>query len=158
MLGVLLEGGSLQTVLSFWHAVLRCRAVLHGGFHFHDREDMISHLLRLVQHPWLSGSIPGASSRERRAQRARAPPAVPEGVTLYRCDGASRGQGRSGDLGRGSFGAIRYECGRIVGRYAACLGDATNNEAEYAGVLSCLTVGTSCIAGHWTRGCSATHC
>ena len=58
---------------------------------------------------------------------------------LYRCDGASRGQGRARAAdGEAYFGAVGIVDGHVVGKRAGQLGQESNNIAEYAGALACL--------------------
>jgi ribonuclease HI len=62
-------------------------------------------------------------------------PNLPGDSLVYYFDGASRKAegGRSA-----SFGALLRVDGVTVARYAVYLGDRTNNEAEYAGILAVL--------------------
>ena len=125
-----MHGDDLQTLLSWWHAILRARRAIVSGFNFSGNADLVNHILRLVQHPWLSAAVPGSTSAERRAQRIREPEPVPDGVVLYRCDGASRNNGDQDGLVEASCGCVRFVGGVPEGRCARRLGPLTNNQAE----------------------------
>jgi ribonuclease HI len=137
-LAVTMNGEELQMTYAFLHAVLRARAALQRGLVFHGRRDLEGYICSLVEHPWLGAAFVSQTKRERRSARA-SPPAAPDaGTVLYRCDGASRGQGRPDADREASFGAIRMQDGIVQGRYARRIGDESNNVAEYTGALVCL--------------------
>ena len=85
--------------------------------------------------------MPTKNRRERRATRLREPDLHPD-TTVYRSDGACRGQGRIGILLAGWGAAVWAETpdGRAVGAPLASSNGtmhagATNNTAEYRGLL-----------------------
>lgn len=137
MLETPLGGDSLQTVAAFWHALLKARAALAKGLSFNSQANLQRYFFRCMQHPWLLGGTASLTKRERRSRRVAPPQPLEDGTMLYRSDGACRRQGNTGDR-QASFGAIRWEGSRVVGRKALPLGDSTNNAAEYYGLIACL--------------------
>ena len=57
---------------------------------------------------------------------------------VYRSDGAARGQGARGSTGDASYGAVRIVNGSVVGQCGGLLQEATNNVAEYCGMIACV--------------------
>eukprot|EP00959_Pyramimonas_sp_CCMP1952_P060104 1255836-Pyramimonas_sp.AAC.1 len=86
-LSLQLHGAQLQSIAALLFAVGRARWAMRRGRRF----DLVQRLLRLVEHPWLSGSEGAHCRQERRARRARRPPEDEHAVTC-RSDGAARGQ------------------------------------------------------------------
>ena len=91
-----------------------------------------------MQHLWLLSASPSLTKKERRERRCKPPTRPGQGVVLYRCDGAARVPRNAGDAVRATCSGIRWEAGRITGSVAVSLGEATNNESEYEGLLLCL--------------------
>ena len=97
---------------------------------------MLRHVRRLSEDPWLTGRPHELTRSERRGVRARVAPTFEPGWTIYASDGAARQQGATGQR-QSSCGSVRFHAGerRVVACCGTFLGDVTNNEAEYAGVL-----------------------
>ena len=141
MLQCHMDGEQIRSMLSFMHALLRVRRQLATGRNHHNMQDMIAHFRRLIENPWLAWSGAISTRKERRQRRARnsVPPTVLQGEILYQSDGAARGQGRTGSgVGQASYGAVCLVSGEVVGRCARCVGEASNNYAEWLGLLACL--------------------
>ena len=134
-----LEGGrELQQMLAYLNAVVRCRSLIIRGYSFRGLEDIVNHLRRLSDDPWLVGSPLMHDRSERRRLRAL-PPIVRPGWVVYASDGAARGQG-SGHVRGASSGAVRYilDSQLVAASCGRSLGDVSNNVAEYSGVLDAL--------------------
>ncbi len=108
-------------------------------------EDILRDLvIKCLECPWLVGCLPTSDRRERRMARLRSPIASP-GATIYRSDGASRGQGR-GEQSEAGWGAACWmptDSGIGEGApFATCFGylgpGISNNVAEYVGLSECL--------------------
>jgi ribonuclease HI len=66
-------------------------------------------------------------------------------MAFYECfvDGASRGQGNTGDeshYGHGAIGVLIYRNKKMVGNYTRLLGRRSNNQAEYEAILHAVTI------------------
>ena len=132
-----MDGEQCRTVAAVVHAVLRCRSFLIRGLSFGSTERVVEHVLQLVQHPWIACASRTNTRAQRSLLRGRCPPPEFTGAVVYRSDGAARGQGRGGTrTGSASFGAVRLMDGVVVGRCGMVVGDATNNVAEYMGMLA----------------------
>lgn len=135
-----LGGETVQLLLGTLTAIWRLRDLARGGFELGDDVAFRDNLRSLITCPWLMGSEGRTLCRkERRALNLRAPRPVPAGWVLYRSDGASRRQGLGG-FGEAGWGAAVW-----VGRAAeptatsrGYLGTASNNVAEYRGLLACM--------------------
>ena len=90
--------------------------------------DILSHVRGLIAHK--------TSKSERRQRRMQVLDHIPD-CAVYFSDGASR---IANDIEerRGSYGAIVLVNGTVLGRVAVYLGDVSNNEAEYEGVVSAI--------------------
>ena len=112
----------LNTVV--WHV----RCVIAMGHHFSGLDELVEHMIR-------SCSDPIFHKRTQKRRRPLEPPAVPEHAVLYKSDGAARGQGQRGEVKSGA-GAVFYGTGASVEAWVCtCLGDMSNNVAEYIGAL-----------------------
>ena len=89
------DGAAVAAVLAFFRAVWDVRGVCRRGLGFSDYEELRELILTSVRCPWLTQSCLTKSKKERRADRVRDPQPAPA-VTIYRSDGASRGQGGGG--------------------------------------------------------------
>ena len=136
-MNVTMTGEQLQAVTALLFAVNRVRWVLQRGCRFHDKQDMMRHVLSLVEHPWLTCAHPTQTRQDRRAARVR-PPAPSEADFVYRSDGAARGQGRTHAEIASSFGAVRLSGNAVDGSIAQSLNPCSNNVAEYRGLIACL--------------------
>ena len=134
------DGSVLQLMMASLHALWVLRRLALRGFALGSDECLVSHLLRFVECPWLLGTVPERSRKERRETRIKPPPLVPIGCVKYRSDGASRRQGLGG-AGEASWGAGRWEDRDAVEPTATARGylgeGVTNNVAEYVGVQAC---------------------
>ena len=128
----------MQFVAAFWHVLLKARSACLQGLCFHSPGGLCRYVFRTMQNPWLLSAFPSMTKQERRAQRLHCPSPVGDGVTLYRSDGACRGQGQGDSSHSGSFAAIRWEAGVETGRCAMIIAETTNNRAEYGRLLSSL--------------------
>ena len=101
---------------------------------FQSLVDLRVHFRSIVEDPWLHGHPVVLERSERRVLRSRAPN-LPGNSLAYYFDGTSPKAegGRSA-----SFRALLRVDGVTVARYAEYLGDRTNNDAEYAGILAVL--------------------
>ena len=137
------DGATVAAVVAVFAAVWDVRAMCRRGVACGGVPELTGLLWRSVQCPWLMRCCPTQGKRERRAARVREPDATP-GVSIYRSDGASRGQGGVQESMAG-WGAAFWSPtaeGRGIGPPHATarefLGDATNNVAEYAGLRACM--------------------
>ena len=120
------------------------------GFSFQGEDDMIDHGAAMYFNDALRQATPGTTRNQRKQRRIKPPPSRP-GVILYRSDGAARGQGSSSRAAGGAgWGAV---CFGSSGQDSLAesvawgwLGEATNNEAEYQGLLAVLEDVQAC--GH----------
>ena len=133
-----MDGEQLRTVAAFIHALLRCRSVIARGVSFGSTENIVSHVLQLMQHPWLSCCSRTLTRSQRSVIRGRFPPPEVPGAVVYQSDGAARGQGIRGSTGEASYGAVRKVGGLVEGRCGSRLEDTTNNVAEYCGMIACV--------------------
>ena len=112
---------------------------------FHSFVELRNLVLMSLQCPWLVRCCPTRSKRERRADRI-SPPLPSLGVTIYRSDGACRGQGTTVEVHAGWGAAVWSGDDGGLGAGAAFatargypVSDSSNNEAEYTGLLECLS-------------------
>ena len=118
-----------------------CRRVVR----FHSFVELRNLVLMSLQCPWLVRCCPTRSKRERRADRI-SPPLPSLGVTIYRSEGACRGQGTTVEVHAGWGAAVWSGDDGGLGAGAAFatardypVSDSSNNEAEYTGLLECLS-------------------
>ena len=90
------DGATTAAVIVVFRVIWDVRAMCRRGVRYGDDAALVALLWKCVQCPWLMRCCPTKDKRERRADRIRAPDAVPNAV-IYRSDGASRGQGSHGD-------------------------------------------------------------
>ena len=102
------------------------------GHVFADYAYLASPFQSIIEDPWIYGQPHGLSRVERRALRNRAPE-LPVDSHVYFFDGASR---RHESCRSASYGALLRVNGVVAARVAVFIGDHTNNEAEYMGILS----------------------
>ncbi len=133
-LTVPLGGRQLQLLFAIVYAIWRCRCACARALHFASIADLGAHMKALIDDPWLRCASAQKTRRQRRAMRAL-PPRMPFGCCIYNCDGASRTRG--GERNASAAAVLRVN-GLVVARCALCLGDATNNEAEYTAALLAL--------------------
>ena len=129
------DGHSLQRMLSFWCAVWKVRGVLHRGLRHPDDNDLLHHFQCIIDDPWLIGHPSTRTRAERRSSRI-CPPEALRDWHVYNSDGASRSQ--TGEPRKASFGVELAINQAVIARRAVYLGDKTNNEAEYGGILEAL--------------------
>lgn len=113
---------------------MSCRCVVVNGYAVKDYTDLLHHFRSIVEDSWLHGQPFVLSRSERRSLRSCAPD-LPRSTFIYFFDGAPR---NADHTKRASFGALLRFNGITLSRYAVYLGDATNNEAEYGGILAVL--------------------
>jgi len=145
-LGRPLLGDVFCALLSLLTATWEARGMHFRGYPMDRVPRLASFIGSIVECPWLVACMPDRDRKERRRSRARAPPSASPGTLVYRSDGASRGQGQGGrGTGDAGWGAACWEAdseGRVAGPPSATsrgpLGRASNNVAEYQGILACL--------------------
>jgi len=129
-----LEGRQLQILFALVHALWRCRCAGARGLSFASQEDLVTHMRTLIEDPWLRCASEQRTKKQRRADRA-IPPNMPFGCCIFNCDGASRKRQAERNA---SAAAVLWINGAMYARHGDYLGDATNNEAEYAAALLAL--------------------
>ena len=108
-------------------AGLGCR-VIANGHDFADRDDLLGHLIRACSDPIFH-------KRSRRGREPVEPASLPFNVVLYRSDGAARGQGQVENI-RSGAGAVFFGGDSTAQAWRSiCLGNVSNNVAEYVGAL-----------------------
>ena len=123
--------------------IVQLRLLIIKGLKFHGIADMVRYGGQLFFNGHLRGTKPGTTRTERKKKRLE-PPCRRRGFTLYRCDGAARGQGGTSDVNLGSgWGAVCYgNTGQDTTPEQVAWGwldeHMTNNEAEYIGLLNAL--------------------
>ena len=128
------DGREIQLLFAFVHAVWRGRCAIVNGYFFNNYEDLSRHFRSIIDDPWIHGHPVGLSRIERRTLRSRAPE-MHHNTFVYFFDGASRSRNGANEA---SYGALMRINGMTMSRSAVYLGDSTNNEAEYQGVLAVL--------------------
>ena len=135
-----MDSVTLTRLVAFWYAVYRLRCILARGFSHYNFGDMVSHFKKLINDPWLVACGPNLTKKERRKERICAPLVRNDYVT-FRSDGASRHGADSGYVA--ACGVVRCLGNVVLGKLAVFLGDATNNTAEYTGILHALRYAAS---------------
>ena len=114
------------------------------GVHFLSFLELRDLVLVSLQCPWLVRCCPTRSHKQRRQDRV-CPPLPTPGVTIYRSDGACRGQGTIAETLAGWGAAVWSADARGLGAgiaFATARGflgnDYSNNQAEYFALLQCL--------------------
>ena len=132
-------------IVAFYAAIWDVMAMCRRGVHVQSFVELRNLVLMSLQCPWLVRCCPTQSKKERRADRI-SPPLPSLGVTIYRSDGACRGQGTHVEAHAGWGAAVWWgdEDGLGAGAaFATARGylgsDSSNNEAEYIGLLQCLS-------------------
>ncbi len=121
--------------LAFFCAVLSARRQLQllSPVRSADAEGLI---LKMVQCPWVSCSLPTLSRKERRDARVQ-PPELVHGRPVYRADGVIRRKALGGP--RSGWGALRLADGhRMEGARGRMSGSSSGNLAMYQGLLACM--------------------
>ncbi len=143
MLQLDLDGAAVAGIVAFFMAVWDVRAMCRRGVPIANLVELEELIITAVKCPWLMKCCATKSKKERRADRVREPEAAP-GAVIYRSDGASRGQGTAEErmAGWGAAVWVATEQGSGIGPPAASsrgsLGSASNNVAEYVGLLKCM--------------------
>ena len=139
-----LEGSVVAGIVAFYVAIWDVRSMCRRGVRYETFAELRSLVLTSLQCPWLVRCCPTRSRQDRRADRV-APPAPVPNTTIYRSDGACRGQGAGGDAHAGWGAAVWSATPTGLGEgvaFATARGylgtGSSNNEAEYCGVLECL--------------------
>ena len=97
------EGSVVAGIVAFFAAIWDVRAMCRRGggeVHFQSFVELRNLVLMSLQCPWLVRCCPTRSKKERRADRI-SPPLPSPGVTIYRSDGACRGQGTTVEVHAG---------------------------------------------------------
>ena len=118
-------------------AIWTVRSMHQRGVHFHSFLELRDLVLVSLQCPWLVRCCPTRSHKQRRQDRV-CPPLPTPGVTIYRSDGACRGQGTIAETLAGWGAAVWSADARGLGAgipFATARGflgnDYSNNQAEY---------------------------
>ena len=138
------DGASVAATVAFFASVWRVRAscrLLSVAPSTNELHDLV---LRCMDCPWLVRCVPTLDRKARRAGRMREPKPAP-GTTVYRSDGAARGQGHTRENHAGWGAAVwlpsadGFGAGAPHASARGYLGEAvSNNIAEYHGLLNCL--------------------
>jgi ribonuclease HI len=134
---------SMNALMRINSAIVRLRLLRTRGLTFNNEDDIVKYGAQLYFTERLRGTRPNPSRLERKRGRIR-PPDRRRGFALYRSDGAARGQGSTASENTGSgWGAVCFgDSGQDDTPTNAAWGwlgeDATNNEAEYIGLLNAL--------------------
>ena len=106
------------------------------GFSFNGFDDLRAHVRGVIEDPWLVGSTLSTTRAERRRMRVTPPPNR-IGYAVYYSDGASR-LPSGADRREASCGNLRIKDGVVISYVATYLGNLTNNESEYEGLIRSL--------------------
>ena len=138
------EGSVLAGLLAFFFAIWTVRSMHWRGVHFLLFFEMRDLVLVSLRCPWLLRCCPTRSHKQRRQDRV-CPPLPTPGVTIYRSDGACRGQGSIAETLAGCCAAVWSADARGLGAgvaFATARGflgnDYSKNQAEYFALLPCL--------------------
>ena len=104
----------------------------HDHWSWHD---FLQHLESLIESPWLAAAFGSTDKAARRKARLKIPSEMP-GWSVYNSDGAARRQEDGSFLS--SYGVVVQRDNRVLAEKAVFIGDCTNNEAEYEGLLAAL--------------------
>ena len=94
MLQADMDGSVIVSIVAFYTAVWRVRSMCRRGIPVSTPELLADLILTNLQCPWLSFCLPTQTRAQRRESRLRPPRPIPN-TTIYRSDGASRGQGNT---------------------------------------------------------------
>ena len=139
-----LDGSSIAAVIAVFASVWRVRATCRSIGGDMSQAALFGLVSRCLECPWLVRCMPTCDRKTRRQGRMRPPAPAPE-RTIYRSDGASRGQGIEG-TGVAGWGAAVWQptaegYGEGPSHATACgfLGhEVSNNVAEYIALRACL--------------------
>ena len=139
------EGSVLASILAFFFAIWTVRSMHGRGVHFFSFLEVRDLVLVSFQCPWLVRCCPTRSHRPRRQDQV-CPPLPTPGVTIYRSDGACRGQGTIAeslaDWGAAvwSADARGFGAGFAYATARGFLGNDyySNNQADHFALLQCL--------------------
>ncbi len=138
------DGGSVAATIAVFASVWRVRVSCFALEIAPSVDALYELIIKCLDCPWLVRCAPSTDRKQRRQAQIRAPlPA--HSATIYRSDGASRGQGQAGES-QGGWGAAVWLPtpeglgeGPPHGTARGYLGaGATNNAAEYTGLLACM--------------------
>ncbi len=138
------DGATVAGITAIFSTIWDIRAMCRRGVPLRGHCGLVELIWISVRCPWLARSCPTKSKQQRRSDRVREPAAAPH-HTIYRSDGASRGQGRSAESSAGWGAAVwnAGEDGRGNGPpWATARGflgtGVSNNVAEYEGLRVCM--------------------
>ena len=138
------EGSVRARIVAFFFAIWTVRSMHRRGVHFLSFLELRDLVLVSLQCPWLVRCCPTRSHKQRRQDQV-CPPLPTPGVTIYRSDGACRGQGTIAETLAGWGAAVWSADARGLGAgvaFATARGflgnDYSNNQAEYFALLQCL--------------------
>ena len=103
------EGSVVASTVAFFAAIWNVRSMCRRGVRFLSFMELKDLVLVSLQCPWLVRCCPTRSNKQRRQDRIL-PPLPTPGVTIYRSDGACRGQGTNAET------LARLGCRCVVGR------------------------------------------
>ena len=132
------EGIVLASILAFFFDIWTVRSMHRRGVHFLSFLELRDLVLVSLQCPWSVRCCPTRSHKQRRQDRV-CPPLPAPGVTIYRSDGACRGQGTIAETLAGRGAAVwsadahgwHSFCHRLENDYS-------NNQAGNFALLQCL--------------------
>ena len=138
------EGSMQASIFDFFFAIWTVRSMHRRAVHFRSFLELRDFVLVSLQCPRLVRCCPTRSHKQRRQHRV-CPPLPTPGVTIYRSDGACRGQGTIAETLASWSAAVWSADARGLGADLAFatsrgfLGNHySNNQAEYFALLQCL--------------------
>ena len=138
------EGSVVASIVAFFVAIWNVRSMCKRGVRFLSFIECKDLVLVSLQCPWLVRCCPTRSNEQRR-QDPILPPLPTPGVTIYKSDGACRGQGTNAETHASWSAAVWSADDRGLGAgvaFATARGflgkDYSNNQAEYIAPLQCL--------------------
>ncbi len=107
-----LDGNAVGGIMRLNSVVLQIRSLLAKGRRFDSESDLIAHATAMYHRNVLRQSKPTTTRRNRKRMRL-SPPTMRAGFSLYRTDGAARGQGHASRRSGSGWGAAYFgETGR----------------------------------------------
>ena len=138
------ESSVVASIVAFFFSIWNVRSMYRRVVRFLSFTELKDLVLVSLQCPWLVRCCSTRSNKQRRQDRIL-PPLPTPGVTIYRSEGACRGQGTTAETLAGWCAAVWSADARGLGAGVAFaiergfLGnDYSNNQAEYFALLQCL--------------------
>ena len=134
------EGNVVACIVAFYAAIWNVRPTCRRGVRFHSFAELRDLVLMSLQCPWLVRCCPS------RSHNRILPPLPTPGVTIYKSDGACRGQGTNAETHAGWGAAVwvaderGYGAGVAFATAHGYLGsECSNNQPEYISFFECLS-------------------